>query len=1289
MVEAFKVIGRFIIDNKEANEGIEDTTRKAKEAENGLVSSFKKIGAAVATYFAVDKIIEFGKGCIQAAADANAANSQFSQVFGELESKAKSSLSGIADETGIVETRMKGSYTQIAAFAKTSGMDTEAALNLSNRAMVAVADSAAFYDRTLEETTESLQSFLKGNFENDAALGLSCTETTRNAAANKLYGKSFQDLSESQKQLTLLKMVEDANKASGALGQAARESNTWTNQTGNLKQAWTNFQAVLGQPILQTATNIVGGLAEKVSNLAQKFSEGENPVQTLVDKVSVFLGWCKDIGSYISTTFQPAIGSLQTAFTTVKDALQPLIDKITDYVTEGGFAEDVTDGIKAAADLLSTAVQTAADVVTDIVTGFQDMVQWGRNNETTIQMLAIAFGTLTAAIGAYNIAVAIKNAGGIAEVAQLAILQVQLWAMSAAETAHSIAAGIAATATTAFGAAVAFLTSPITLVIAAIGALIAIGVLLYKNWDTIKEKCSQFGEKVSNIWTTFKQKTVDTFTSVINWVKKNFTSLLTFLINPFAGLFDYFYKNNTKFKEFVDNAVKYIKELPGKVWTWLQKVIEKVTTWATDMGSKAKTAATNFLTNVINNIKNLPGRMWTNLVNVISKITSWGSQMVTKGKAAAQKLLTTVVTKIKEMPGKIKNVGLDIVKGIGNGITNGLSWIKNKITSFVGNVTKFIKKLFGIKSPSTVMRDEVGREISRGVAVGIEAETKTATGAMENLGKEVISIAKDTIAKEVTEIQAEAAKESAEIQADLAEKTKEIQKDLAEKTAEAQKSSAKKSKDNQDKIAKNTAEANDKITKNTADANKKIADLNAKTSKKVKEANAKLNSEILKTAKTKLDTYKQYNSLTAEAEAMFWDDIRKQFKEGTEERIEADKAYFEAKNRIESELLEAAKKRLENYKVYNEMTLAEEVGFWDDLRQNFEEGTDARIEADKEYLEAKKSINEKIVSAEEKLQSRLEEIASMATERQKELLDSFDLFGNFNPDESGLDASSEMLLDLQAQINSLEKYDSVLNDLEARMGGTALFDHLKGLGMDSINELMYVTKMTDDELKQYIALFDKRSEIAGNIAKEDVKEDVIAETQKAYEEFSKACSDIGVEVSGSIEAMKTSGTNSFAEFTTSIVNGLGALKEALADFKNNLELPNLSVSTDLDTSGAPSLNVEWYASAMRSPKVMNKPTIFGYNAETGNLMGGGEAGSEVVSGTSTLMSMIQTAVAEQNAALCGYLGRIVDMMAKFFPDMLEALDIDLFIDGRRFATELAPDMDDALGIISTRKERGR
>lgn len=269
-MELFKLFGTIAITNADANEAIDDTTDKAEESEGKISSAFKKIGTAVATYFAVDKIKDFGLNCINAAADASAASSQFTQVFGDMEGKASKSLKGIADNTGIQVNRMKGSYTQIAAFAKTTGMDTKDALGLADRAMVAVADSAAFYDRSLEETTESLQSFLKGNYENDSALGLSCTEVTRNEAANRLYGKSFKDLSESQKQLTLLQMVEDANKASGALGQAARESDTWTNQTGNLQQAWTDFQAELGKNVLPLAVEIVKKMAVAVQSVAEK-----------------------------------------------------------------------------------------------------------------------------------------------------------------------------------------------------------------------------------------------------------------------------------------------------------------------------------------------------------------------------------------------------------------------------------------------------------------------------------------------------------------------------------------------------------------------------------------------------------------------------------------------------------------------------------------------------------------------------------------------------------------------------------------------------------------------------------------------------------------------------------------------------------------------------------------------------------------------------------------------------------------------------------------------------------
>lgn len=263
-------IGLNLVLNKQGfSKSLNAVQEQANSVSNNMKSSLKKLGSAVVAAFSVAAIKQFGQQCIESAAEVNAANSQFEQTFGSMESQAKSAIQSVAKESGILKTRLQGVGTSIYAFAKTTGMDSADALNMMQEALQVTADSAAYYDRSLEDTAESLKSFLKGNFENDAALGLSCTETTRNAAANKLYGKSFVELSESQKQLTLLEMVKDANKLSGALGQASRESDGWENVTGNLKESWNQLLAVIGKPILQVATNIVQKLSSAIAKLTE------------------------------------------------------------------------------------------------------------------------------------------------------------------------------------------------------------------------------------------------------------------------------------------------------------------------------------------------------------------------------------------------------------------------------------------------------------------------------------------------------------------------------------------------------------------------------------------------------------------------------------------------------------------------------------------------------------------------------------------------------------------------------------------------------------------------------------------------------------------------------------------------------------------------------------------------------------------------------------------------------------------------------------------------------------
>lgn len=302
------------LNKKQFDRELNSTERIANNAGDKISSSIKRIGAAVIAAFSVSAIKNFGQNLIEQAAKVNASNAQFTQTFKSLESEARASISEVAKESGILETRLQGTGSQLYAFAKASGMDSADALKMMKTALKTAADSAAYYDRSLEDTAESLRSFLKGNYANDAALGVSATETTRNAAANRMYGQSFMELSEAQKQLVLLDMVQQANAASGAMGQAAREADGWENVTGNLKEAWSQLLASLGQPILQGAVNIVKKLTEWISKLAQWAKAAG---QVLGD----LFGWSSDNSNQTAKSTAQSVANAEQTANSIADSV--------------------------------------------------------------------------------------------------------------------------------------------------------------------------------------------------------------------------------------------------------------------------------------------------------------------------------------------------------------------------------------------------------------------------------------------------------------------------------------------------------------------------------------------------------------------------------------------------------------------------------------------------------------------------------------------------------------------------------------------------------------------------------------------------------------------------------------------------------------------------------------------------------------------------------------------------------------------------------------------------------
>lgn len=353
-----------------------------------------------------EKLVDVGKEAIEAAASMQASNAQFSTVFGDMEGQAREALNNIGKEMSIVPERLQGSFTQMASFAKTSGLDTAQALDLSTRATKAAADGAAFYDKSIESVTESLQSFLKGNFANDAALGISATETTRNAAANKLYGKSFKDLSEAQKQLTLLQMVEDGNELSGALGQAARESDGLENVMGNLKQSGTNALAALGQPLLEMLIPVFQALGDIIKGVADWFGTLPGPIKefiVIIGAVVTAVGFLAPIFLSLQAIFTTSIGAMITAALPIIGTAAAIAAAVAAVVvilkylweTNEGFRNVVTTVWEAISSVINTVVSEISNFIMSI---FGTVVTWWTENQELIRSITDAVWTGISAI---------------------------------------------------------------------------------------------------------------------------------------------------------------------------------------------------------------------------------------------------------------------------------------------------------------------------------------------------------------------------------------------------------------------------------------------------------------------------------------------------------------------------------------------------------------------------------------------------------------------------------------------------------------------------------------------------------------------------------------------------------------------------------------------------------------------------------------------------------------------------------------------------------------------------
>lgn len=666
-LEIFKLVGSVFVDTASAEKSLQKTDKKAGSLGATLVNGIKSVGKFAAT---MGTAVVAAGGAVVALTESTR---EYRTEQGKLEAAFKAAgfegnearttyeaLNGVLGDSGqAVEAAnhlalLCDSEEELATMTNAmTGIYATFGDSLPLEGLAEAANETAKVGTVTGSLADALNWVSLGSDGWRAALGgnekalKAFSRASRSGASNEeAFTAALQACSTEQERQALI--TSTLNVAYGDAADAYREVNGEVIAANIAQDNLTNAMANVGEklePIVTQGKELLTQVLTKASPYIESLANVVVPalvsvLSGLVDGVDLViqgvqdgLSWLQQIGAYAAETFQPIIDDLATAFNWVKQQLDPFITALGEYFTSGQAAEGVTNTVKAAIDFLADAYVAVKGLIAEVVQGFQDANAWMLEHETMLTLVGIAVGTLTAAIIAYNTAQAIKNAGGIVELAQLALLQVQLWGLTAAEAAHTAASTVAATVTTAFGAAVNFLTSPITLVVLAIGALIAIIYLLVTNWDTVKEVAANVWAKVQEIWAAVAAW-FDT--NVVQPVKSGFETATEAVKNAFLNAWTG-----------IQNAWSAVSGFFSGIWSSITATFSNVTNWFRDTFSQAWQA--------VKDVFSTGGKIFDGIKSGISDVFKTTVNAIIRG---LNKVISVPFNKINDILTSVRNVSV-------------------------------------------------------------------------------------------------------------------------------------------------------------------------------------------------------------------------------------------------------------------------------------------------------------------------------------------------------------------------------------------------------------------------------------------------------------------------------------------------------------------------------------------------------------------------------------------------------------------------------------------------------
>lgn len=550
----------------------------------------------------------------------------------------------------------------------------------------------------LKGTWASFYGTFRGNGA-DANESLALTSRYMNLAgdASAYYDLTLEDV------VSRLKSIVMGNfEAGDAIGININATKMDTIAKEKYNKAWQNLNDTEKEFLLiDTAEQIY----ENSGAVGQGAREADNWSNVLANLQAV---WERLLGTIGQPVLKTAVGIVQD----LTSKLQVAVNWVSEfknwfdeaYKATGSFSESLA----SAFDMMG--MDWAGDFVMGIqsvVDGIKEMVNWFKEHETVTLILASSLGILTAGIMAFNVWL---KAGAIS-----------IKAMSIATGVWNTITAIGTTVTTAFGVAVAFLTSPIGIITVAIMGLVAVGILLYKNWDSVKAFLSICWEGIKTVAVAIWNGIVAFFSAcwegikavcIFVWegIKLVITTVMTVISTIISTIW-----NGIVTAVTVVLGVLYT--IISTVWNAIYTVIEPILNIIYTLIVAVWQAIQMAIALVLSVILGAITLAWEGIKLVISTAMDLISTIISTAWNFIKSIITTVLDAIKLLISTIWDSIKDKVYAVLEAISSTVSSIWNKIKDFISTVMSAISSTAisiwtSIKEKITAVVDAIRTTVS-------------------------------------------------------------------------------------------------------------------------------------------------------------------------------------------------------------------------------------------------------------------------------------------------------------------------------------------------------------------------------------------------------------------------------------------------------------------------------------------------------------------------------------------------------------------------------------------------